>query len=350
MNEQKKCRVKIVGGTGYTGGEIIRLLLNHPLTEIVAITGAGIPQPQPAWRFWGWLRGVCDIPIAEETPGEGGNADVVFLSTPHGVSMKLAPLYYEKSHRVIDLSADYRFEDVSEREGWYADEHTSPELCKEAVYGMPELFREQIKSARLIANPGCYPTAAILSLYPAIKEGFIEATGIHIASASGVSGAGKNAKLPFHHPELDQNYFAYRVGSHQHSPEINSILSRVTGAKVSSSFVPHVLPIRRGILSTMFCRKKGNAALQQIWDAYNSYYEKEMFIRLYALGEAPNLQAVCGSNFVDISLHQDQITGEVIIVAAEDNLCKGAAGQAVQNMNIMMGFPEGMGLSHPGTL
>ncbi len=350
MNEQSTCRVKIVGGTGYTGGEIIRLLLNHPRAEIVDITGAGIPEPQPAWRFWTWLRGVCDIPISEETLGDGKNADVVFLSTPHGVSMKLAPLYYEKGYSVIDLSADYRFIKLEEREGWYPGEHLSPELCQVAVYGMPELYRQEIKNAKLIANPGCYPTASILSLYPGIKENMLQPAGIHIASASGVSGAGKNAKLPFHHSELDQNYFAYRVGSHQHSPEINSVLSRVTGKKVSSCFVPHVLPIRRGILSTIYCQKTEETTLQKLWDVYRSYYENEPFIRLYDLGEAPNLQAVCGSNFVDISLHQDKVTGEIVIVSAEDNLCKGAAGQAVQNMNLMMGFPEGMGLTHPGTM
>ncbi len=350
MCESTICHVKIVGGTGYTGGELIRLILNHPQAEIIDITGAGIPEPQPAWHFWPWLRGVCEILISEEKPGNGGDADIVFLSTPHGVSMKLAPEYLNGGYKVIDLSADYRFVDTAEREGWYTDPHISPELCEQAVYGMPELFREKIKSAQLIANPGCYPTTAILGLYPGIKEGLIEPTGIHIASSSGVTGAGKNPKLPFHHSELDQNYFAYRIGQHQHAPEINSILRRITSKNVSASFVPHVLPIRRGILSTMFCSRTEGTTLQQIWDAYRSYYEHETFIRLYPLGEAPTLQAVCGSNFVDVSFHEDKITGELIVVTAEDNLCKGAAGQAVQNMNLMMGFPEKMGLLYPGTI
>ena len=346
MVTTNSCRVKIVGGTGYTGGELIRLILGHPMAQITEVSAAGLKQPEePAFRHWPWLRGVGNLTIKEETqPGEGGDADVVFLSTPHGVSMKLAPPYLERGYKVIDLSADYRFKDPSEREGWYEGPHTSPELCQKAVYGMPELFREEIRSAHFIANPGCYPTAAILSLYPGIKKGFLEPQGIHISSASGVSGAGRNPKLPFHHPELDQNFFAYRIGKHQHLPEITSILTRATGTKVSVSFVPHVLPLRRGILSTIFCRKAKTASLQDIWDGYRKAYEKEPFIRLYLLGEAPTLQAVTGTNYLDISLHEDQVTGEIIIVSAEDNLLKGAAGQAVQNMNLIMGFPEGSGL------
>jgi len=347
MNNGKKCKVKIVGATGYTGGELIRLLLKHPQAEIVSLTGAGIGDAKPVHVFWPVLRGVCPLNVSEETnPGEGGDADVVFLSTPHGVSMKLAPAYLANGYKVIDLSADYRFKNLAEREGWYDFPHTSPELCAEAVYGMPELgCRDEIKKARLIANPGCYPTAAILSLYPGIKEGLLAPDGIHISSSSGVTGAGKNAKLPFHHPELDQNYFAYRVGKHQHAPEIVSILRSATNKPVSASFVPHVLPLQRGILSTIFCRKMNkNIALKQIWDYYQMTYGQEQFIRLYALGEIPNLQGVRETNFVDISFHEDAMTGEVVIVAAEDNLTKGAAGQAVQNMNIMMGFPEEWGL------
>lgn len=345
MNATEKCKVKIVGATGYTGGELIRLLLKHPNVEISELTAAGLEnQSQPVHTFWSWLRNVCYLTVSEETPGEGGDAQFIFLSTPHGVSMKLAPLYLNKGYKVIDLSADYRFENPDEREGWYDFPHTSAELCDQAVYGMPELFREKIKDATLIANPGCYPTASILGLYPAIKNGFIEPAEIRINAASGVTGAGKNAKLIFHHPELDQNYFAYRVGQHQHAPEIVSILKRVTKKDVQATFVPHVLPIQRGILSTIYCKNTNKGTLEEIWKSYQETYRDEPFIRLYDLGEAPTLQAVCESNFVDISLHQDKITGDIVIVSAEDNLTKGAAGQAVQNLNVMMGYPEGMGL------
>ena len=344
MSNSDVCKVKIVGATGYTGGELIRLLLNHPKVKIVSLTAAGFDQPQPAHAFWPWLRHVIDLPIRPEMEGEADGADLVFLSVPHGAAMKLAPLYYEKGLRVIDLSADYRFPDLSERQGWYEGEHTSPELCGVAVYGMPELFREQIKHARLIANPGCYPTAAILSLYPGIKLGFFEPERIRVNSVSGVTGAGRNPKLPFHHPEFDQNFFAYRIGKHQHAPEIVSVLRRVTGKPVTVTFVPHVLPLQRGILSTIYCRKAKDVPLAEIWNAYQETYAREPFIRLYPLGEAPALQAVRETNFLDISLHEDAMTGDVVLVSAEDNLTKGAAGQAVQNLNVIMGFPEKMGL------
>ncbi|MGC9328176.1 MAG: N-acetyl-gamma-glutamyl-phosphate reductase [Candidatus Hinthialibacter sp.] len=344
MSEHKTCKVKIVGATGYTGGELIRLLLTHPHVEITSLTGAGIGADQPIFNFWSWLRNICDLKVSEEKVGDPQGADVVFLSVPHGVSMKLAPAYLEKGCKVIDLSADYRFRDLSIRDAWYDGEHTSPELCQTAAYGMPELFREEIKTAQLIANPGCYPTTVILGLYPAIREGLIQADGIHVNSATGVTGAGKKANLIFHHPELDQNYFAYRIGKHQHCPEMIDILSRATGKDVSLAFVPHVLPLQRGILSTMYCRKAGGASVQEIWEVYQNMYKNEQFVRLYPLGKTPDLQGVRMSNFVDISIHEDVVTGDVIILSAEDNLVKGAAGQAVQNLNVMMGYPEKYGL------
>lgn len=344
MSEQKSCKVKIIGATGYTGGELIRLLLTHPHVEMVSLTGAGIGPTQPVHNFWSWLRGVCDLTVSEEDVGETHGADVVFLSVPHGAAMKLAPVYLEKGCKVIDLSADYRFRDLAVRNAWYEGTHTSPELCATAAYGMPEIFREEIKKAQLIANPGCYPTTVILGLYPAIKAGLIQPQGIHVNSSTGVTGAGKKASLIFHHPELDQNYFAYRIGKHQHCPEMISILERATGKPVSLAFVPHVLPLQRGILSTMYCRRAGSATLQQIWDAYQKAYENEQFIRLYPLGKAPDLQGVRMSNFVDIAIHEDSFTGDVIILSAEDNLVKGAAGQAVQNLNVIMGYPEKYGL------
>ena len=217
MNDSEKCRVKIVGGTGYTGGELFRILHDHPRVEIVSVTAAGLAAPsEPLYKHWSWLRGITDMPVSEETECDRCGADVVFLSTPHNVSMKLAPAYLETGCKVIDLSADYRFPDPAERDRWYGTTHASPALCAEAVYGLPELFRDQIKPARLIANPGCYPTGSILGLYPGLKSGMLKPSGIHISAASGASGAGKNAKILFHHTEMTENFFAYRVGSHQH--------------------------------------------------------------------------------------------------------------------------------------
>lgn len=338
------CRVKIVGGTGYSGGELIRLLINHPQAEIVSLTSSSAKDPVPLHSFWPRLRKAANYMVTLEEPGDGGDADIVFLCTPHGASMDLAPKYIENGYTVIDLSADFRFNDPAEREGFYDGVHSAPELCKEAVYGMPELFRDQIASARMIACPGCYPTTAILGLYPAIKADVIEFSGIHVSSASGVTGAGKKPKAHLHHPELDQNFFAYRVGNHQHLPEILSVLKRATSSDVSLSFVPHVLPLQRGILSTIFCKRSQDISLEALWDVYNDTYKDESFIRVYPLGEAPTLHAVRETNFLDIGLFEDCRSKDIIILSAEDNLLKGASGQAVQCMNLKMGYPEVIGL------
>jgi N-acetyl-gamma-glutamyl-phosphate reductase len=348
MTSSASCHVKIVGVSGYSGGELLRILLGHPHVTIASVTAFSLADPTPVSSYWPRFRGECDLVVEKEVPGEGGDADFVFLCTPHGESMNIAPAYLEKGYTVIDLSADYRFADLSEREGYYVGLHTSPEYCAQAVYGMPELFRDQIRGKKLIANPGCYPTGIILSLYPAVKEGLIMLEDIHISSASGVTGAGKKPKPHLHHPELDQNFFAYRVGNHQHSPEIHSVLHRATGQRISVSFVPHVLPIQRGILSTIFCKRRQDISLQDIWKMYERIYEKEPFIRLYPVGHAPDLQSVRESNFVDISIHEDMQNGTLIFVAAEDNLTKGAAGQAVQNMNLLMGYSETSGLLYSG--
>lgn len=340
----KMIRVKIVGATGYSGGELIRLLLNHPQVEIVAITASSVTEPQPIQAFWPALRKLVNIPVTQEAPGELYGADVVFVCTPHGAAMAIVPAYIENGVVVIDLSADFRFKNPADRAGWYEGEHTAPELCAQAAYGMPELFRDEIRGAQLIANPGCYPTGSILALHPGIQSGLIAPTGIHVSAASGVTGAGKKPKNHLHHPELDQNFFAYRIGNHQHLPEIIGVLGRSTGKPVSLSFVPHLLPLQRGILTTLFCQKSDGVTLQGLWDVYDAAYREEPFIRLYDLGEAPTLHAVRESNFLDLSLQEDAVTGEIIIVSAEDNLVKGAAGQAIQNMNLRFGLPETVGL------
>lgn len=340
----KMIRVKIVGATGYSGGELIRLLLNHPQVEIAAITASSVTGPEPIHAFWPALRGMLQVPVIKEVPGDATDVDVVFVCTPHGAAMAIVPDYIKNGNVVIDLSADFRFKDPAERAGWYEGEHTAPELCAQAAYGMPELFREEIRGAQLIANPGCYPTGSILALHPGIQSGLLSPTGIHISAASGVTGAGKKPKQHLHHPELDQNFLAYRIGKHQHLPEIKGVLGRSTGKPVSLSFVPHLLPLQRGILTTIFCQKASAVSLQDLWAVYDQAYREEPFIRLYPLGEAPSLHAVRESNFLDLSLQEDATTGEIILVSAEDNLVKGAAGQAIQNMNLRMGLEEATGL------
>jgi N-acetyl-gamma-glutamyl-phosphate reductase len=339
-----KIKVKIVGGTGYTGGELIKILLNHPEAELVAITASSIESPQPLHSVWNALRGKSGLQFTKENSNDSCGADVVFLSTPHGVAMALAEDYLNQGCTVIDLSADFRFKNPGHRIGWYPEPHPPKELCEQAVYGMPELNREAIRQASLIACPGCYATSVILGLYPALKNQHIEAHKIHVSAASGVSGAGNKPKPQFHHPEMDQNYFAYRVGKHQHLPEIRSVLSNATGNDVKLSFVPHVIPVRRGILSTMFCQPAEGVTLQDLWEGYHNLYRDEPFMRVYELGEAPDLNAVANTNYLDIAVHQDQETGEFIVLSAEDNLLKGAAGQAVQCFNIRNGFQEEMGL------
>lgn len=341
------CRVKIVGATGYSGGELISILLRHPMVEITAITASSVTKPTPIEQFWPALRGEVSVPVTKEMPGEG-EADVVFTCVPHGAAMAIVPEYIHRGFMVIDLSADYRFTNPEDRAGWYSDPHTSPELCAQAVYGMPELGRNAIRTAQLIANPGCYPTGSILALYPGIRDGLIAPTGIHISAASGVTGAGKKPKNHLHHPELDQNFMAYRVGNHQHTPEIIGTLRRATEQPVSLSFVPHLLPLQRGILSTIFCQSTG-ASLSEIHEAYKAAYQNEPFIRIYNENENPTLHAVRGTNYLDLAFHQDTLTGEIILISAEDNLVKGAAGQAIQNLNIRMGYEETMGLIPPGT-
>lgn len=339
-----KIKVKIVGGTGYTGGELIRILLNHPNAELVGITASSIESPQPLHTVWNSLRGVSDIQFTKENSSDTCGADVVFLSTPHGVAMQLAKDYLQQGCTVIDLSADFRFNNPDDRIGWYPEPHPSKELCEQAVYGMPELNRDAITGAKLIACPGCYATSVILGLYPALKNKHIQPDTIHVSAASGVSGAGKNPKPQFHYPDMDQNYFAYRIGKHQHIPEMRSVLSNSTGSDVQLSFVPHVLPVRRGILSTIFCQPAEGVSLEDLWNGYHNLYKDEPFMRVYDLGDAPNLNAVANTNYLDTAVHQDQETGEFIILSAEDNLLKGAAGQAVQCFNILNGYQETLGL------
>lgn len=332
-------KVAIVGASGYTGVELIRLLSNHPEIEITAVTseqsaGKSIAEVFPS------LSGVFEKSlehISIETIAQ--KADLLFTALPHQKAMDYVPGFLEHGKKVIDLSADFRIRDAATYGAWY-EEHKAPELLKEAVYGLPELHRTEIKNARLVANPGCYPTSAILALAPLLKNGLIEASSLVIDSKSGVSGAGRSATQDTHFTEVNEGFKAYKVAEHRHTPEIEQELSILAGSQITVSFTPHLLPVNRGILSTIYASVNGEASEESILSIYDKFYAEERFVRVYPKGSFPNINNVKGSNFCDIGIKLDKRTNRVVIISAIDNLTKGAAGQAVQNMNIMYGFPE----------
>lgn len=338
-------KAAIFGASGYTGQELTRILLGHPELELVAVTSrrfAGMPVAEvfPA------LYGLTSLKYQNATPKEVAEAsDVVFLALPHGVSMDIAPVFVQAGEKVIDLSADYRLRDVKTYEAWYG-KHSSGKILKNAVYGIPEIYRQEIKKAVLIANPGCYATSIILGLAPALKNKLIDVTSIIADSASGASGAGREPQTGLLFCEVDGGFKAYKIGQHRHTPEIEQELNLLAGEKFPISFTPHLLPVKRGILSTIYATLKKDIDLPELHALYSSFYAGEKFVRVYPAGSYPNISSVCGSNYCDIGLVLDPRTNRIIIIAALDNLIKGAAGQAVQNMNIVCGFEEHAGLQN----
>jgi N-acetyl-gamma-glutamyl-phosphate reductase len=342
--ESLMIRAGIVGATGYAGEELIELLLAHPEVKITSVS-AKIEKPEDISdifpKFKNRLNLVCAEPDIKEISAK---CDLVFLALPHTVSMRIAPKLLEAGKKVIDLSADYRLKDTKVYEKFYKTGHKDKINLKKAVYGLPEIYRNTIKKAVLIANPGCYPTAAILALAPAIVCSLIEPDSIIIDAKSGVSGAGRKITSDFMFTEINENFKAYKVNIHQHAPEINQVLSKLAGGQLKVTFVPHLLPLNRGILETIYLRKNnGSAKKSQGFIAlYKKFYKKEPFIRIKEEGSYPCFKDVVGTNFCDIGIKEDK--DSVIIVSAIDNLLKGASGQAVQNMNIMYKFPEQLGL------
>lgn len=338
-------KVAIVGASGYTGVELIRLLSSHPEVEIAAVTSEQSAGKSIAMVFPS-LSGVFEKSLEQiSIEGIAQNADLIFTALPHQKAMDYVPKFLDLGKKVIDLSADFRIKDATTYGAWY-EEHKAPELLKEAVYGLPELHREEIKNARLVANPGCYPTSAILALAPLLKKGFIDPATIVIDSKSGVSGAGRTATQDTHFPEANEGFKAYKVAEHRHTPEIEQELSLLAGSQITVSFTPHLLPVNRGILSTIYAslssRQSAVGSLDEngVVDLYREFYKNERFVRVYPKGAFPNINNVRGSNFCDMGIKLDKRTNRVVIVSAIDNLTKGASGQAVQNMNIMYGFPE----------
>ncbi len=340
-------KIAVVGATGYTGFELLRLLGSHGGVEVMALTsetyaGKKVDEVFPAFAS------VHDRTLVKFELSVCEGADLVFCCLPHRVAMNTVPSLLEAGHRVVDFSADYRLRDFGVYETWYKTKHTSPERIADAVYGVPELYREDIKKARLVANPGCYPTGAILSLAPLLRAGLIKPDSIIVDAKSGVSGAGRKADLGLQFGEVNEGFKAYGVGNHRHTPEIEQELSVALGDVVQVSFTPHLAPMTRGILSTIYAGGEGGADASAVRAALRDAYADEPFIRLMPEGALPNVTQVAGSNYVDIGLVYDERTSRFIVVVAIDNLVKGASGAAVQNMNLMLGLPETQGLLHPG--
>jgi len=337
-------KVGIYGASGYTGQELLRLLLGHRQFEIVVVTSrryAGIPVSD----IYPVFAGMTDLVFVNVTPENvAALADVIFLALPHGVSMDVAPAFLRAGKKVVDLSADFRLHNIAVYEQWYS-RHTATDFIKESVYGMPELYRDAIAAARLVANPGCYPTSVILGLAPLLKANWIDDTSIIVDAKSGVSGAGREPQVGTLFCEVDEGFKAYKVGKHRHTPEMEQEISILAGHDVKISFTPHLLPISRGILSTIYAGLKKDVTDKDLIDLYLKFYEGEKFIRICKVGTFPDISSVRGSNYCDIGLTIDQRTKRVIIICTIDNLIKGASGQAVQNMNLMCGISEDTGLN-----
>lgn len=335
-------KVGIFGSTGYTGAELVRILVRHSHIKITYLStnqyiGKKFSEIFPAYT------NILDI-YCSELRTEGLDIDVAFTALPHHEAYKVVKPLLERGVKVIDLSADFRFKDYERYKNWYGD-HPYFNLTEEAVYGLPELFREKIKQTKLVANPGCYPTSSILPLYPLLKENLINGGGIIVDSKSGVSGAGRGLSLKTHFCEVYGGFKAYNVTTHRHQPEIEEVLS-YSKNDVSVIFTPHLLPIKRGILTTIYAHLKCDVDDALVYDIYNKYYGSEKFVRIFK-EELPAIESVIGSNYCDIGFRIDKKNGLIIIVSAIDNLTKGASGQAVQNMNIVCDFPEDEALNLP---
>ena len=334
----------IIGATGYAGGELVRILSGHPDVEIVWYGSRSYIDQKYADVYRNMFR-IVDAACMDDNMGElAEEADVIFTATPQGFCASVISEEILSRTRIVDLSADFRIKDVKTYEKWYGIEHKSPQFIEEAVYGLCEVNREDVKSARLVANPGCYTTCSILTAYPLSKEGLIDMNTLIVDAKSGTSGAGRGAKVPNLFCEVNENMKAYGVTTHRHTPEIEEQLSYASGEPVMINFTPHLVPMNRGILATEYASLKEKVTAEEVMAIYQKYYGNEYFIRLLGAGACPETKWVEGSNFVDIGFQIDERTNRIVMMGAIDNLVKGAAGQAVQNMNLMFGLPEQEGL------
>ncbi|MEB4591191.1 N-acetyl-gamma-glutamyl-phosphate reductase [Candidatus Thiothrix sp. Deng01] len=341
-----KRKIGIVGATGYTGVELLRLLVSHPDVEISYVTSREHAGSRVDAMFPN-LRGYVDLEFSAPSNEALSGCDLVFFATPNGIAMKSAQALLDAGAKVIDLAADFRIKDIAVWEKWYGMQHASPHLVEEAVYGLPELNRAQIREARLVANPGCYPTAVTLGLLPLVEKGLVDLDHIIADTKSGASGAGRKAEVHTLLAEAGDNFKAYAASGHRHQPEIAQTLSMLARQPINPVFVPHLLPMIRGIHATLYALLTAEVDLQQL---YQQRYADEPFVDVLPAGAHPETRSVRGANFCRIALHRPGNGVRVVVLSVIDNLVKGAAGQAVQNMNLMLGLAEEAALKQPGLL
>ena len=336
-------KIGIIGATGYVGAELLRLLLSHPNVEVAALSSVSFEGQEISnvyTSFFNKTNLICES--AEDVIEK---SDVIFTALPHGLSEDIAKKAINSNKICIDMGADFRLSNEAEYEQWYGKKFTQPEIHENSIYGLPELNREKIKKCSLIANPGCYPTTIELGLMPLLKNSLIKLEGIICDSKSGTTGAGRGLTLNTHFPEENETFAPYKVGAHRHTPEIEEILSTMANDKVNITFTPHLLPINRGILSTIYCTPKDTVNLEEIYKLYVDIYKDEPFVNILPLGETASIKNVRLTNDCCISLHLNHRKDQIIIVSSIDNMIKGSAGQAIQSMNIILGFDETSGLN-----
>lgn len=337
-----KHKIAIVGATGFTGSELVRILINHPDVEIVAITsesrsGEKFSDVHP------FFQGICETVLIKANELQTEDIDLAFLALPHGVSMDYVEKFENSNMKLVDLSGDFRLSSPETYNQWYPKEHSYAKGFERSAYGIPELYRNEVKNSDLIANPGCYPTSAILAVAPLVQDNLVKTDSIIIDSKSGITGAGVKAKAVNHFSSVNDNFKAYGVKTHRHSIEIQENAEKLSGGEASVQFTPHLLPVDRGILSTAYLKPKDSITEDQVRDCFEKHYGEEPFVRLRSV--PPAIKEVRGTNYCDIFSTYDDRTGNIIVIATIDNLVKGAAGQAVQNMNIMLGIDETQGLN-----
>ena len=344
-------KLGIVGASGYSGSELLRFLVNHPGKLEIALCTSETYAGQYIDSVLPNLRGFLSSKFeALDIDSLKDRVDVVVLAVPHKVAMSFVPQILAQGLRIVDFSADYRLEDAETYEAWYHVDHTSTSLMSKSVYGLPERYRDCIRSAQLVANPGCYPTSAILAAMPFVKQGIVALDSIIVDSKSGISGAGPKPSENTHYANRESNFMAYNIGVHRHTPEIEQELSAVASEPVRVTFTPHLVPMTRGILSTVYMRLTAEISTAEAVAIYTKFYEDEPFVRVLPVGTYPQTKAVLGSNYCDVGLEVDARTRRIVAMAAIDNLGKGAAGAVVQNLNLMCGFKETDGLKVPGMM
>jgi len=345
-----KIKVGIIGGTGYTGVELLRLLVVHSYVELKLITSRS-EAGKPVADLFPSLRGFTDLKFTQPEPSTFKNCDLVFSATPNGIAMTHARELIEQGVKLIDLAADFRIKDIATWEQWYGMTHACPELVAQAVYGLPEMHRAAIKGAQLVANPGCYPTATTLGLLPLVKNNLVNTQGLIADAKSGVTGAGRAASVANLYSEVNDSFKAYGVAGHRHHPEISQNLASVSNTPIDLTFVPHLTPMLRGIHATLYADLvQADQSLDSLHSMFNDFYQDEPFVDVLPLGSHPDTRSVKTSNMCRIALHKAGGSGKLVVLSVIDNLTKGAAGQAIQNMNIMFSLPESNGLESAAVL